>query len=216
MTLISLPMFFLHNLPLSFHAFALLQKALMTEIPNLSKILMENGITKLPITAVVRKGREHYVCERNLRAHLQFERDSRTRQTLEALLDPRAEIDLAEIVGLTAYAQRKIAVPSRCGKDCPHRKACAICYYRAFRSQILSISRFVNFSTCTSRHTFTFATGAVFKRSSGCVHGVRGSVQTVRPVGWRWSYSTVTSICGPEQSLGAKARATHSGSFIAV
>ena len=44
-----------------------LQKAILKEyIPALSEILMDYGIIKTPITAVLRKGREHYVCDRNL------------------------------------------------------------------------------------------------------------------------------------------------------
>ena len=42
-----------------------LQKAIVTDfIPELSRILLENGVIKTPLTAVLRKGREHYVCDR--------------------------------------------------------------------------------------------------------------------------------------------------------
>ena len=51
-----------------------LQRAIMTEyIPELSRILLESGVINKPLTAVLRKGKEHYLCERNLRTHLVFE-----------------------------------------------------------------------------------------------------------------------------------------------
>ena len=81
-----------------------LQKAIVTEaIPKLSHMLMEHGIIKQPLTAVIRKGREHYVCEKKLRTHIPFERDFDVREILESLLRPSAPIDLAEVDGLTPY-----------------------------------------------------------------------------------------------------------------
>ena len=49
-----------------------LQKALVEDyIPMLSDILLEHKVIDSPITAALRKGRGHYVCERKLRAYLQ-------------------------------------------------------------------------------------------------------------------------------------------------
>jgi ATP-dependent DNA helicase DinG len=113
-----------------------LQKALVTEhIPILSDILLEHGVIKEPLTAVIRKGREHYVCERNLRTHIPFERNPDIRKVLENLLRPSAPIDLAEIDGLTAHVKRKICVPDRCDNHCPQR---ATCPYLRFREQAQS------------------------------------------------------------------------------
>ena len=110
-----------------------LQKALVTEhIPDLSRILLEHGVIKEPLSAVIRKGREHYVCEHKLRAHIPFEHDFYIRKILEGLLRPNAAIDLAEIDGLTAHVKRKICVPDRCDKHCPHREDCP---YLLFREQ---------------------------------------------------------------------------------
>ena len=110
-----------------------LQKALITDyIPELSKILMENGIIKKPLTAVIRKGREHYVCEHNLRAHIPFEHDKRMKSILEKLTLPNAQIDLAEIDGLNAHCKRKICISDRCYKHCSHRNECR---YLKFREQ---------------------------------------------------------------------------------
>ena len=108
-----------------------LQKAIITDyIPALSDILMRHGIIKAPLTAVIRKGREHYVCERNLQTQVLFEQSTKMRKTLTGLLKPNAEIDLAEIEGLTPYIKRKISVPDRCDKHCPHRDDCRYLRFR--------------------------------------------------------------------------------------
>jgi len=101
-----------------------LQKALLTEyIPQLSKILVDNGIIEKPITAVLRKGKEHYICERNLRTLLVFENDRSIRQTLEKLLEPCADMDLADS-DITPYIKRNISVSGRCMELCPYRRNC--------------------------------------------------------------------------------------------
>jgi Rad3-related DNA helicase len=107
-----------------------LQKALITEyIPQLSKILMESKILSTPITAVLRKGKEHYVCERNLREHLKFECDKSVRKTLEKLLDPKSNVDLAE-ADITPYIKRSVGVCGKCSENCPHREDCRYLKYR--------------------------------------------------------------------------------------
>lgn len=113
-----------------------LQKAIVTDyIPELSKILLAHGIIKTPLTAVIRKGREHYVCERNLRSHVPFEHNREMKEILNKLLKPRAPIDIAEIDGLNAHVKRRISVPDRCYDNCPHRDGCA---YLRFRTQAQS------------------------------------------------------------------------------
>ena len=108
---------------------------LTEHIPILSDIMLEHEIITEPLTAVIRKGREHYVCERNLRTHIPFERNLNIRKILENLLRPSAPIDLAEIDGLTAHVKRKICVPDRCDKHCPQRASCP---YLRFREQAQS------------------------------------------------------------------------------
>jgi ATP-dependent DNA helicase DinG len=108
-----------------------LQRAIVKDyIPALSDILLEHGVIKTPLTTALRKGREHYICERNLRSHLPFERNPSRKQILESLTKPTAPIDLAEIDGLTPYVKRKISVPDRCDKNCPNRDDCAYLRFR--------------------------------------------------------------------------------------
>ncbi len=108
-----------------------LQKAIVANyIPELSDILVTCGIVKTPLTAVIRKGREHYICRRNLRSHLPFEHNHKVQAMLEALIQPLATIDIAEIDGLTPHIKRKISVPSRCYKNCPYQNDCQYLRFR--------------------------------------------------------------------------------------
>ena len=112
-----------------------LQRAILTDyIPNLSGIMLESGIIKEPLTAVLRKGKEHYVCERNLRTHLQFENNDETRQVLENLLLPNSTIDLAE-ADINPNVKRKICVNGRCSDACQYK---ADCSYLVFREDVQS------------------------------------------------------------------------------
>jgi Rad3-related DNA helicase len=110
-----------------------LQRALMTEyIPDLSRILLESGVITTPLTAVLRKGKEHYVCERNLRAHLPFETDKGQKRELERLLTTSGSIDLAD-AELSPHTKRKVSVSGRCMDTCPYRGTCE---YMRFRAEV--------------------------------------------------------------------------------
>ncbi len=107
-----------------------LQRALLTEyIPDLSRILLDSGVITTPLTAVLRKGKEHYVCERNLRAHLPFEQNIEQRKELERLLPPSGNIDLAD-ADITPHVKRKISVSGRCMDTCPYRGSCEYIRFR--------------------------------------------------------------------------------------
>ncbi|MDR1247563.1 MAG: DEAD/DEAH box helicase, partial [Clostridiales Family XIII bacterium] len=109
-----------------------LQKAIRTEvIPELSTSLMDWGIIREPITAMLRKGREHYLCEYNLNEYLPFEENTETREELERIAFDGRVIDLADAEKLTAQVKSQISVPSKCYKNCPYADGCR---YRAFRS----------------------------------------------------------------------------------
>ena len=107
-----------------------LQRAIMTEyIPRLSQIFLESGVIKKPLTAVLRKGKEHYVCERNLRKHPPFESNNETRLVLESLLLPDSTIDLAE-TDINRNVKRKICVNGRCSEICQYKESCSYLVFR--------------------------------------------------------------------------------------
>ena len=107
-----------------------LQNAIIHDyIPELSNILMLNGIINTPLTAVIRKGKEHYVCEYKMRSYINSEHNTRIKKILEGLLLPSAPIDLSDIDGITPYVKRKINIPARCDTGCLY---CARCRYLQF------------------------------------------------------------------------------------
>ena len=112
-----------------------LQRAIMTDyIPELSRILIECGIIKTPLTAILRKGKEHYACERNLRAHLRYEHDPAQKRELERLLPPSETIDLAE-ADITPHVKHQVCVAGHCFSACPY---IGTCEYIKFREQAKS------------------------------------------------------------------------------
>ncbi|MDL2327403.1 hypothetical protein LJC64_01925, partial [Ruminococcaceae bacterium OttesenSCG-928-A11] len=101
-----------------------LQNAILGEyIPTLSSILLEGGVIREPLTCVLRKGREHYLCERRLRTFL-ADADETTQQVLLPLLGRTASIDLADAEQLTPYMKRRINVTGRCDYNCAYRERC--------------------------------------------------------------------------------------------
>lgn len=101
-----------------------LQNALVREyIPELSRILQAGGIINEPLTCVLRKGREHYLCEQRLRNYL-ADADEATAAVLVPLLERASSIDLADTEGLTPYMKRRVCVTGRCDYNCAHRERC--------------------------------------------------------------------------------------------
>ncbi len=111
-----------------------LQRAILKDaIPEISRILLENGVISKPIKAVLVKGKSHYICEYNLRTYLPFEKKSDIARILEHLtLDGRI-IDLAEVAGLTAHVKKKICVPGKCYQNCPYTESCR---FKDFRESV--------------------------------------------------------------------------------
>lgn len=106
-----------------------LQNAIVKDyIPEISRILLEHGIITEPLTCVVRKGKEHYLCRKNLETYL-ADTDARTRALLAPLSRENASIDLGAAEGLTPYIRRRIGVTGRCDRNCPHYDGCRYLRY---------------------------------------------------------------------------------------
>lgn len=99
-------------------------------IPELSSILLDNDVIRAPLTCVVRKGREHYICEKRLREFLS-DADAPTKRLLQPLLEQAASCDLADAEGLTPYMKRKICVAGKCGESCRCITSCRYIRYQA-------------------------------------------------------------------------------------
>ena len=107
-----------------------LQRAIIHDyIPALSDILLENGIIRTPLSAVIRKGKEHYICEKRLQA-LFNDADEHTKSLLQSLLLSGTSCDLADAEGLSPFMKRKICVSGQCGENCRHYYSCRYLRYR--------------------------------------------------------------------------------------
>ena len=103
-----------------------LQDAIIGEyIPFLSRIFLENRIIQKPIRAMVRKGKERFVCDVRLSQRLEAVKDKKKNaQQMKALLSLRTYYDLDAITGLSGFDRRQVCVPKVCEKTCPLRNTC--------------------------------------------------------------------------------------------
>ena len=101
-----------------------LQDAILTEyLPDLSAIMLAEGIIRNPITAVVRKGKERFVCDARL-AERQAKAISKGSRQKGSLRMAENVLDLDHIPGLSRYDRCRICVPQSCPRDCFLRLDC--------------------------------------------------------------------------------------------
>ena len=101
-----------------------LQDAILTEyLPDLSAVLLAEGIITAPITAVVRKGKERFVCDARL-AERQAKAISKGSRQKGSLRIAENVLDLDHIPGLSRYDRCRICVPQSCPRDCFLRLDC--------------------------------------------------------------------------------------------
>lgn len=101
-----------------------LQDAILTEyLPDLSAILLDEGIITAPITAVVRKGKERFVCDARLAERASLVHPKRTREK-SSLRIAENILDMDHIPELSRYDRCRICVPQSCPRDCFMRLDC--------------------------------------------------------------------------------------------
>ena len=101
-----------------------LQDAILNEyLPDLSAVLLAEGIITKPITAVVRKGKERFVCDARL-AERQAKAISKGQRQKGSLRMAENVLDLDHISGLSRYDRCRICVPQSCPRDCFLRLDC--------------------------------------------------------------------------------------------
>lgn len=103
-----------------------LQKAIVTEyIPFLSRVLLEQGMIQSPLRAVVRKGKEHFVCDNRLEQRIKAIRHKQKNAAQkEALLSLRKHYDMDTVKDLSGFDRRLVCVPKFCPRECPGRQMC--------------------------------------------------------------------------------------------
>ena len=103
-----------------------LQKAILSEyVPFLSRVLVEQGIIQTPLRAVVRKGKEHFVCDNRLEQRIEAIRyKQKNAVQREALLSLRKHYDMDTVKDLSGFDRRLVCVPKFCPRECPGRQTC--------------------------------------------------------------------------------------------
>lgn len=116
-----------------------LQKSILEkEIPALSEMLLSAGMIEKPITAVLRKGKDHYFCPRRYRDYLDTlelfpVKYSQTIAKLKALDLPSYALDL-DSIPLDPHIKARICVKGSC-YHCPDADQCAYAIFLAEASQ---------------------------------------------------------------------------------
>ena len=109
-----------------------LQEAILTEyLPELSDVLLQEGIIRTPIQAVIRKGKERFVCqvrlsERQAETMHRGRFSERQRSTLRMA---ESTLDLDHIPRLSHYDRCSICVPKSCPPHCFMRAKCRYLQY---------------------------------------------------------------------------------------
>ena len=103
-----------------------LQDAVIGEyLPFLSRIFLKNHIVQKPIQAVVRKGKERFVCDVRLKFRLEtIEGKRKNEEQRKALVSLRNHYDLDDVPGLSQFDRNQVCVPKVCEKTCSLRNAC--------------------------------------------------------------------------------------------
>ena len=103
-----------------------LQDAIIGEyIPFLSRIFLENHIIPKPIRAMVRKGKERFVCDARLAQRLEAVKGKNKNEVQrKALFSLQSNYDLDAVTGLSGFDRRKVCVPKVCEKTCRLRNSC--------------------------------------------------------------------------------------------
>lgn len=119
-----------------------LQGAIIGEyIPFLSRIFLGNHIISKPIRAIVRKGKERFVCDARLALRLEAVKDKKkNEEQRKALLSLHTYYDLDAVTGLSGFDRRQICVPKVCEKSCPLRN---VCRYHQYLKEARSAEIFV-------------------------------------------------------------------------
>ncbi len=138
-----------------------LQRAVMEEyLPFLSGVLLEKGIIQSPLKGIVRKGKEHFVCDRRLALRLEAVKDKKKNEKQrEALTSLRLHYDMDKVQNLSGFDRRLVSVPGFCPKDCP---AGHFCRYRKYLKRALDGD--ITFQICN--HNYLLADALHRERGS--------------------------------------------------
>ena len=108
-----------------------LQNAILKDyIPFLSRLMLKDGMIDRPARGVVRKGKQHYACDRLLERRLRLVKmETKNKAAANALTSLLKNPDMDRVKNLSAYDREHVCVPKSCNRC---RRACR---YLAFVKQ---------------------------------------------------------------------------------
>ena len=126
-----------------------LQEAILKEyIPFLSRLLLEEKLIRIPLKAVVRKGKEHFVCDNRLEQRLTAIQGKRKNEDQkQALLSLRTCYDMDQAQGLSGFDRRLVGVPKFCPKNCLEKETCR---YRRYMERVKGTG--IHFQICNHNY----------------------------------------------------------------
>ncbi|MDE7171032.1 MAG: ATP-dependent DNA helicase [Oscillospiraceae bacterium] len=118
-----------------------LQNAVQNEyLPFLSNVLIAGSVIDEPLSAVIRKGKPHYVCDQRLEQRLgQLDLSKKNWKAGRALLSLREQLDMDAVAHLSNYDRERVCVPQTCDcgqKDCRYLTFLDECNSREYSFQI--------------------------------------------------------------------------------
>jgi hypothetical protein len=126
-------------------------------IPQISKILMDSGIIEHSLTSVIRKGKDHYVCDYRLNSFMTNCHAEDMPVVNELLSNAYTCIDLDEYPALSRFARQRICVHGNCGCSCRYYNDC-----RCIKLLGLQMDNRFDFQICN--HNYYLAD--LFKRNN--------------------------------------------------
>lgn len=104
---------------------ALQDAILKTYLPFLSHVFLRDHILSQPIRAVVRKGKERFVCDELLAWRLDAVREKKKNaKQMEALRSLQFHLDLDTVTGLSSFDRKQVCIPKSCPRNCAQIHSC--------------------------------------------------------------------------------------------
>lgn len=123
------PFFENHPITISTSSISLQEAIVRDYLPRLSDILLRHGILDRPLNVVIRKGKQHFVCDMRLAERQAQLAEGGRSSRLRLLNQCTRHYDLDAVPGLSGYDRRLICVPVSCPKTC---EGYGICQYHQF------------------------------------------------------------------------------------
>ena len=135
-----------------------LQDAILKEyVPFLSRLLLEEKLIRKPLKAVVRKGKEHFVCDNRLEQRISAISGKRKNENQkQALLSLRTCYDMDQVHGLSGFDRRLVCVPKFCPKNCLKKETCR---YRRYMERVKGTG--IHFQICNHNYLLADASHRV-------------------------------------------------------